>query len=207
MTPGPLLLFAFVALATGVVVGSRLSRAWLALTVIGTVAGLSAALMVLLGGGDWEWRSGFLLGGELLHLRLDAVSALFLVLLSVVGGAGGVYAREYGSDHHYPGPRHAVVRGGARVLNMGLVLTVSNGLHFLTAWSCSRLAGILITLDRQRREARAGWYIWGRRTRARCASSPSSPLWRNAPEAGTSAPCASTRNWHRCSGWRCSVLA
>ena len=51
MTPGPLLLFAFVTLATGVVVGSRLSRTWLALTVTGTVAGLSAALMVLFGGG------------------------------------------------------------------------------------------------------------------------------------------------------------
>ena len=89
MTPGPLLLFAFVTLATGVVVGSRLSRTWLALTATGTVAGLSAALMVLFGRGDWEWRSGFLLGGEPLHLRLDALSALFLVLLSVVGGAGG----------------------------------------------------------------------------------------------------------------------
>ena len=46
MTPGPLLLFAFLTLATGVVVGVRLSRTWLGLTLAGTVSGLSAALMV-----------------------------------------------------------------------------------------------------------------------------------------------------------------
>ena len=57
MTPGPLLLFAFVTLATGVVVGSRLSRTWLVLTATGTVAGLSAALMVLFGAqfATWHW--------------------------------------------------------------------------------------------------------------------------------------------------------
>ena len=164
MTPGPLLLFAFVTLATGVVVGSRLSRTWLALTATGAVAALSAALMVLFGGEDWEWRSGFLLGAEPLHLRLDALSALFLVLLSVLGGAGGVYAREYWSDHHYPA---SAPRGrawwSALVLSMGLVLTASNGLHFLVAWELFAIGGyFLITLDRQRREVRAaGWLYLG----------------------------------------------
>ena len=120
--------------------------------------------MVLFGGADWEWRSGFLLGGEPLHLRLDAVSALFLVLLSVVGGAGGVYAREYWSDHHYPA---SAPRGrawwSALVLSMGLVLTASNGLHFLIAWELFAICGyFLITLDRQRREVRAaGWLYLG----------------------------------------------
>ena len=54
---------------------------------LGAIAGLSAALTVLLGGADWEWRSGFSLGGEPIHLRLDGLSALFLALLWVVGGA------------------------------------------------------------------------------------------------------------------------
>ena len=164
MTPGPLLLVAFVSLATGVVVGGRLSRIWLALTVTGTVAGLSAALMVLFGKGDWEWRSGFLLGGEPMHLRLDALSAFFLVLLSVVGGASGVYAREYWSDHRYPGSAPSGrAWWSALVLSMGLVLTASNGLHFLVAWELFAISGyFLITLDRQRREVRAaGWLYLG----------------------------------------------
>lgn len=160
MTPGVLLLLAAVSLLAGIGFGPRFSRTWLALTLTGTAAGLTAALLALPGGGDWAWRSGFLLGGEPLSLRLDGVSALFLVLLSVVGGAGAVYAREYWSDHHFPA---SAPRGrawwSALVLSMGLVLTVSNGLHFLIAWELFAVCGyFLITLDRERREVRAaGW--------------------------------------------------
>lgn len=160
MTPGPLLLLAFAALAAGIVVGVRLSRLWLALTVTGAVAGLCAALRVLLGAGDWEWRSAFLLGGEFIHLRLDGVSALFLALLCVVGGAGAVYAHEYWSELHYPA---SAPRGRAwwssLVLSMGVVLVSSNGLHFLIGWELFTVSAFfLVTLDRQRREVRAaGW--------------------------------------------------
>jgi hydrogenase-4 component B len=160
MTSGSLLLTAFAALAAGMGFGPRCSRIWLALTVAGTAAGLGAAVMVLLGAPDWEWRSGFLLGGEPLHLRLDGVSALFLVVLCVVGGTGAAYAREYWSDHHYPA---SAPRGrawwSALVLSMGLVLTVSNGLHFLIAWELFAVCAYFsITLDREQREVRAaGW--------------------------------------------------
>lgn len=157
---GPLLLLAFVALVTAILVGVRSSRWWLALTVTGAVAGLIASLTVLLGATDWEWRSELTLGGELIHLRLDGVSALFLALLSVVGGTGGVYAREYWSEQHYPA---SAPRGrawwSALVLCMGLVLVSSNGLHFLIGWELFTVcAYFLITLDRRRREVRAaGW--------------------------------------------------
>ena len=142
-------------------VGPRLSRAWLALTLAGAIAGSArGAARCCSGATDWEWRSAFPLGGEPLHLRLDGVSALFLVLLCVVGGAGAVYAREYWSEQHYPA---SAPRGrawwSALVLSMGLVLTASNGLHFLIAWELFAVcAYFLITLDRQRREVRAaGW--------------------------------------------------
>ena len=116
--------------------------------------------MVLLGAADWEWRSGISLGGEPLHLRLDGVSALFLVVLGVVGGAGAVYSREYWSDQDYPA---SAPRGRAwwtaLVLSMGLVLTMSNGLHFLIAWELFAICAYFsITLDRQQRDVRAaGW--------------------------------------------------
>lgn len=160
MTPGLLLLIAGAAWATGIVVGRRQSRGWLALTVVGAVAGLGAALLVLLVSPDWEWRSAFTLGGYPLHLRLDGVSALFLVLMCVVGGAGAVYAREYWSEQEYPdsAPRGRVW-WSALLLSMGLVLTASNGLHFLIAWELFALSGyFLITLERRFRAVRtAGW--------------------------------------------------
>jgi hydrogenase-4 component B len=157
---GLLLSLAFLALGAAVVMGAGLPRTWLVLTLTGTAAALGAAMWVFLGGTAWEWRSGFLLGGETAHLRLDAVSALFLVLTSVVGGAGAVYSREYWSDRHYPA---SAPRGrawwSALMFGMVLVLTVSNGLHFLIAWELFALCGyFLITLERKKPEVRAaGW--------------------------------------------------
>jgi hydrogenase-4 component B len=160
MNPGAFLMLADACLAAGIVTGPRYARTWLGFVLTGAAAGLIAALNVLCRGADWEWRSEFLLGGEALHFRLDAMSALFLVLLSVVGGAGAAYAREYWSDEHYPAsaPRGRAWWSGL-VLSMGLVLLSSNGLHFLIAWELFTVcAFFLVTLDRQRRDARnAGW--------------------------------------------------
>lgn len=157
---GLLLLLAALALGSAVVVGARLPRSWLALTLAGAGAALGAAVWILLGTSIWEWRSAFQLGGEAVHLRLDGVSALFLALASVVGAAGAVYAHEYWSDHHHPA---SAPRGrawwSALLLSMALVLTVSNGLHFLIAWEGFAICGyFLITLERKKPEARAaGW--------------------------------------------------
>lgn len=161
MTPWPMLAFAALSVTASLVLGGRRwSRVWLALTLAGTTAALTAALLVLLGVSDWEWRSGLTLGGEPVHLRLDAVSALFLVLISVIGAVGACYAREYWSDEIHPS---SASRGrawwSAMLLSMGLVVTASNGLHFLIVWEVFAVCGyFLITLDRRRGDVRAsGW--------------------------------------------------
>jgi hydrogenase-4 component B len=160
MIIGLLLALAFAALAVAIVIGLKCPRLWLGCTLLGTSAAFLASLEVLSGAAEFEWRSVFPLGGETLHMRLDGVSALFLALLSVVGGAGAVYAREYWSDHHYP---HSAPRGrvwwSALVLSMALVLTSSNGLHFLIAWEAFAVcAYFLITLENRKPEVRkAGW--------------------------------------------------
>ena len=160
MTPGPLLLLAAFGLVAGIIFGPRFPRLWLALTLVGTMAMLIAAVIVLGGGADWEWRSLFPVGGERLHLRLDGISGLFLVLLNIVGAAGAVYAREYWSDQHHA---DSAPRGrrwwSAMILSMGFVLLASNGLHFLIGWELFAVSSyFLITLDRVRKEVRAaGW--------------------------------------------------
>ena len=160
MTSGWLLLIAGLALATSLAAGFRRPGIWLALTVTGAVAGLGAALRVLLGGEDWEWHSEFLLGGERLHLRLDGLGSFFLMLVAAGGGTGAMYSREYWSDQHHPSsaPRGRVW-WSALLICMGLVVTVSNGLHFLIAWELFAICGyFLITLDRERAGVRAaGW--------------------------------------------------
>lgn len=160
MTTAVLLILAVVALVAGCGCGARCPRLWLAANLTGSAAALAAAAGVLAGQPDLEWRSGILLGGEPLHLRLDGLGAFFLVLLAVAGGAGAVYAREYWPDHDHPlsAPRGRVWWSGL-VLSMGLILTSANGLHFLIAWESFAICGyFLITLEKSRPEVRrAGW--------------------------------------------------
>ncbi len=160
MTPGVLLSLAAVGWVVGIASGRWFSRIWLGFTLAGAAAGLGAAVMVLFGGMDWEWRSSVAVGGEPIHLHLDALSALFLALLCGVGGAGAMYARGYWSEEHYPA---SAPRGrawwSALLSSMGLVLLSANGLHFLIGWELFTVSAFfLVTLDRQNPEVRAaGW--------------------------------------------------
>src|SRR5947209_2220921 len=126
MTVGAPLFIAGVAMVLGILLGRFAARLWLAMTLLGAVAALVAAIMILGGRREWEWHSSFTMGGDLLHLRLDGISAFFLVLLSVVGGVTSVYAREYWSDAAHP--RSAPVGRvwwSLMLLMLGLVLLAS----------------------------------------------------------------------------------
>ena len=160
MSPGPLLALAAVATFAGIAAAWRAPRAWLVATLVGAAAALAAAIAGLAMGGAWEWRSGFAVGGEPLHLRLDGLSAFFLALLAFVGGAATLYSREYWTDVAHP---RSAPAGRAwwnlMLAGMGFVLVAANGLHFLIAWEVFTVcAYFLIALERHRREARAaGW--------------------------------------------------
>ena len=160
MTAGGMLLIALLCVVGGMACGRHLPRLWLALVLAGMAAAIGAASLALGDGAGWEWRSAFRVGGEALHLRLDAISAMFLALMGVVGGGGAVYALGYWTDRDHP---DSAPRGrlwwNVMLLSMGLVLLSSNGLHFLIAWEMFAISSyVLIALDRQRRDARAaGW--------------------------------------------------
>ncbi len=160
MTAGPLLLFAAAGAAAGILLGARAPRWWLAVTALAALATLTAAFTVLLGSSPGDWRSAVAIGGEPVHLRLDALSAYFLVLLATIGGAGAFYARDYWNDRDQPA---SAGRGRSwwsmMLLCMGLVLLSANGLHFLIAWELFAISSyFLIALDRDQRDVRAaGW--------------------------------------------------
>ncbi len=143
-----------------ILAGVRAPKLWLAGVLMGAAGGLGAAVVALVTGVVWDWQSALTIGGEVVHLRLDAVSALFLALLGLVGGAGAVYGREYWTDRAHPrSARSGRVWWSLLVLCLGLVLLTTNGLHFLIAWELFTISAyFLVTLDRQRREVReAGW--------------------------------------------------
>jgi hydrogenase-4 component B len=141
-------------------------------TLFGAAMALAAAAQVLIGGGAWEWQPGFAVCGEQVHLRLDALSALFLALLSLVGGAGAAYALEYWNDTVHP---HSAGVGrlwwNLLMLCLGIVLVTLNGLHFLIAWELFTISAyFLVTSDRQAKEVRAaGWlYLTASHVAALC---------------------------------------
>jgi len=155
-----ILVLSAVALILAAATGPRRPRVWLGLNVLGTASAFGAAVSVLVGGQSWIWRGAATMGGEHVYLRLDALSALFMALVCLVGGLGALYAMEYWSDDHYP---HSAPRGrvwwSLLVLSMGLLLLCSNGMHFLFAWEAFALSAyFLITLDHDKPEVRkAGW--------------------------------------------------
>jgi hydrogenase-4 component B len=159
VTPGWLLLSAAGLVAGGGALASR-ARAWSVATLVASVFALAAAVEVLANGQAWEWRSRVVLGGAPVHLLLDALSAFFLVVVAVVGGAGALYGTGYWSDAEHP--RSAP--GGRRwwstlLLAMALVLVAADGVHFLVAWELFAVSAyFLITRERDRAEVRdAGW--------------------------------------------------
>lgn len=160
MNTGGLMALAGIGFVGALALARTHPATWLALMSVACVSLLGAAGGVLTGGAEWLWRSDFLLGGDPVLLRLDAVSALFLVLLNVVGLAGAFYAREYWTDKEHPG---SAPRGrlwwSAILLSMSGVLLASNGLQFLICWELFAVSAFfLLTLERERPEARkAGW--------------------------------------------------
>ena len=160
MIPGWLLLAALAGSVVAIASAWKAPRTWLTATLTVSAASLVAAIFVLSGGEPWEWRSSFAVGGEPLHFRLDAISAFFLALLAVLGGAGAAYSREYWSDVMHPrSAPSGRVWWTAMIAFMGLVLLSANGLHFLIVWELFAVcAYFLITRERHRREVRnAGW--------------------------------------------------
>ncbi|MGD1029656.1 MAG: proton-conducting transporter membrane subunit [Opitutaceae bacterium] len=157
---GPWLLLALLGVLAGAAASRKAPRLWLWSVVASSVLALGAALPVLAGRGEWKWQGGLLAGGEAVHLRLDGLSAFFLALVAVVGGAASVYSPRYWPDRAHP---RSAPRGRfwwcILLLSMALVLLASNGLHFLIAWEVFVVSGyFLITLESQNGEVRkAGW--------------------------------------------------
>jgi len=160
MTLGAVLAAGAGAIILSLMGSFRAPRCWSVALLASALTALGAAAWVLATGDAWEWRSAFLIGGESVHLRLDGVSALFLALLALVGGAGGAYSMEYWAERAHPVSAPAGrMWWSALLLCFGLVLLCSNGLHFLIAWELFTVcAYFLIILDGQRRDVRAaGW--------------------------------------------------
>lgn len=157
---GALIAAGAAALVIGVLVARRSPRLWLAWTVAGGIAAVVAAALVLGSGVTWTCRTEMAVAGAPVEFRLDAISALFLALVGLLGAAGAAYSSAYWTDRVHPASAAAGrAWWSAIILGQGLVLVAANGLHFLVGWELFTVcAYFLITLDRARPSSReAGW--------------------------------------------------
>ena len=95
-------------------------------------------------------------------MRLDEISAFFLLLLTVVGAAGALYSQTYWAQETHPrSAGQSRLWWSAMLASMGLVLTQSNGLHFLFVWEAFALSAyFLVTLDRKNIQVRTAGRLY-----------------------------------------------
>ncbi len=104
------------------------------------------------------------LGG--LHLRLDALSAFFLLLIGGVGAAGSLYAIGYTAGHQgtaAPAPAPALLGGmwNLFLISMAAVVMAADGLGFLLAWEAmSVVSFLLVVAEHHDPEVRRAGYFY-----------------------------------------------
>ena len=95
-----------------------------------------------------------------LHLRLDPLSAFFLVPIYLLGAAGGLYGERYWRQVDHPeSGRKLRLCFGILIASLAGVVLAADGASFLIAWEIMALSAfLLVTTEDERAEVRqAGW--------------------------------------------------
>ena len=128
--------------------------------ILGCLCGLIAAGQGLIAGGAEAFFLAWSMPGGAFSLRLDGLSAFFLLPLFVVGLAGALYGAEYmrgGRERRRPGLHWTWYN--LLILSMALVVTAANGLLFLFAWECMSLTSFFLVISEYdlAEAVEAGW--------------------------------------------------
>lgn len=127
--------------------------------VLASAFGLSGAFLGISGGPSsplaFPWPA---IGDSI--LRLDALSAFFMVPVFLIGGLGAIYGLGYWPASENQGnAKKLQVFWGLLVAGMALLLAARHALAFLLGWELMALASFfLITVEDEREDCRtAGW--------------------------------------------------
>jgi formate hydrogenlyase subunit 3/multisubunit Na+/H+ antiporter MnhD subunit len=128
-------------------------------TVMGGLAGSLPALLCLGGGKPLLYSTPWIVPGGHFVLNLDPLAAFFLLPITLLAMACGIYATGYLKGHH-PGElgKHWFLFN-LLVAALILVVTAANALLFLAAWEVMTLASFfLVAFEHQKVEVRrAAW--------------------------------------------------
>jgi formate hydrogenlyase subunit 3/multisubunit Na+/H+ antiporter MnhD subunit len=128
--------------------------------VVGCSFGFLGSLLALFSGNVLSLRWAWAAPGGALHLRLDALSAFFLIPIMLLGGLCSVYGASYlRSNPDKKSVRASWFHYNLLVASMALVVLARNGILFLIAWETMALASFfLVMFDHEKGSVReAGW--------------------------------------------------
>jgi hydrogenase-4 component B len=128
--------------------------------VVGCILGFIPAFSALLGGGVRLVDLGWSIPGGSLSIGLDALSALFLLPLFLLGACAAAYGRYY-LDRRQDDGRVGVswFCFNLLIVSMAGLLLARNGVFFLVCWETMALSSFFLVLfDSESRESRdAAW--------------------------------------------------
>ncbi len=131
---------------------------------VAAVAGLASSLMQLMGGGAASTKELFISSIPFFtfSVKLDGLSAFFVLGLSVIAFCSSLYSVGYLS--HYYGKRNVGLFNFlycAFILSMLLVLTSGNAVFFLFAWELmSALSYFLVVFESEHEESRRAGVLY-----------------------------------------------
>ena len=136
--------------------------AFAALVVAGCIMVAASALDALAHGGGWEARLAMEVPGGAWIFGIDALSAFFLLAVSVVGAAAAVYGVRYlgaAGRHRAVAFAHAMV--ALLLVALALVVTARAAVPFLIAWELMAVtAFLLVMFDHELGETRRAGLIY-----------------------------------------------
>ena len=131
-----------------------------AIVSVSSILMIAASLWVLISGSSQEYYHPWNVPFGSFYLRIDLLSALFLLLLAVIGGLSALYSHAYFSEEKTHRSLagywffYFILFGG-----MSLVFTAYNGVLLLLAWEGMSIASFFLVLHENHREEvrKAGW--------------------------------------------------
>jgi hydrogenase-4 component B len=104
-----------------------------------------ASAGLALAGPPCEVSIAWAVPGGALAVRIDALAAMFLLQLFVIGGLGAVYGLAYWSDADHPrDARRVRVFYGLVVAGIAIVIAARNAVLFLAGWEIMALAAFFL---------------------------------------------------------------
>ncbi|HEU4430389.1 MAG TPA: proton-conducting transporter membrane subunit [Myxococcota bacterium] len=133
------------------------------LMIAGAACGLLAGFLALAPGAassplelPWSIPAGRI------AIEVDALSAVFLIQISLIAALGSVYGLEYWSQRAHPGSGSRL-RAAYGVVTAGMLLVViaRNGVLFLIGWELMALAAfVALTAEHEKPAVRSAGYIY-----------------------------------------------